>query len=92
MRDSLPPSQGLPLENGWDRFAQSLKDIREADFLYGNNRIYIKKAETGYLLIVMGLLAPFAMVRMSCDMISPALKRGIGKKGRGLKGFFKIEE
>lgn len=76
-----------PSKNNWEALAKALNGIKEADVLYGENRIYIRKVQPGYLLIVMGLRAPVAMVRMSCDVLSSSLTdRDLGKKG--LKSFF----
>lgn len=84
-----PQPHGVPAEYGWRRFVQAMGDIREADLLFGKKRIYIRKADSGYLLIVMGLTTPVAMVRMNCDMILPLLNKGGATKQRGLKSFFK---
>ena len=74
-------------EEGWDRFIVALQGVREADLVFEKVRLYIRKTDVGYLVIVMGLFAPAAMVRMSCDMLLPSLRQQ--NKTSGLRNFFK---
>jgi hypothetical protein len=71
----------------WPRFIGALDGIREADLIFEKIRLYIRKTDLGHLVIVMGIFAPAAMVRMSCDMLLPSLKRP--RKTTGLRSFFK---
>jgi hypothetical protein len=64
-----------------------MREIREADLIFEKMRIYIRRADVGYLVVFMGLFAPAAMVRMSCDMLLPVLK--LKGKPTGLKSFFR---
>ena len=84
----LSPPRQIPTQNGWQRRVQTREGIREADLLFGKKRIYIRKVEPGYLLIVMGLLTPVAMVRLSCDILLPSLEK-VARKRHGLRSFFK---
>lgn len=86
---SSPPPQGIPAEYGWGRFVRTMEGIREADLLFGKKRVYIRQTDAGYLLIVMGLTTPVAMVRMNCDMVLPSLNKRVAAKQKGLKSFFK---
>jgi hypothetical protein len=74
-------------EEGWDRFIVALQGVREADLVFEKVRLYIRKTDVGYLVIVMGLFAPAAMVRMSCDMLLPSLRQQ--SKTSGLRNLFK---
>jgi hypothetical protein len=74
-------------EEGWDRFIIALQGVREADLIFEKLRLYIRKTDVGYLVIVMGLFSPAAMVRMSCDMLLPSLRQQ--SKTSGLRNFFK---
>jgi hypothetical protein len=74
-------------KEGWPRFIGALQGIREADLVFEKIRLSIRKTDLGYLVIVMGLFAPAAMVRMSCDMLLPSLSRQ--RKTTGLRKFFK---
>ena len=72
---------------GWPRFLGTLQGIREADLVFEKIRINIRRTDFGYLVVVMGLFAPAAMVRMSCDMLLPLLRQQ--RKTTGLRKFFK---
>lgn len=66
-------------------FVQALGNIREADLIFEKCRIYLRKTDTGVLLILLGLFASGAMVRLNVDMVLPSLKdRGKGKRLRAL--------
>jgi hypothetical protein len=71
----------------WAVFADSLNGIREADAVFEDRRLYIRKTEPGYLIVVMEIYAPIAMVRLHADIIMPKLKKK--KSSKGLMGFFK---
>jgi len=71
----------------WGRFVIALEGVREADLVFEKIRLYVRKADPGYLVIVMNLFAPAAMVRMSCDMALPSLRQK--REPTGLRKFFK---
>lgn len=71
----------------WKRLFQAMKEIREADLVFENMRLYIRSTDLGYLVVVMGLFAPAAMVRMNCDMLLPFLREK--GKPKGLRSFFR---
>jgi len=58
----------------WLAFGKVVNGIREADLIFENKRIYLRKTATGYLVILMGTSAPAAMVRLNTDLILPAIK------------------
>jgi hypothetical protein len=71
----------------WSRILEAMQETREADLIFEKARLYIRKTDLGYLVVIMGLFAPAAMVRMNCDVLLPFLKqRG---KSKGLRSFFK---
>lgn len=74
--------------NNWVPLLRVLEDVREADFLLDNMRIYIRQSAGGYILILMGHFAPIAMVRLNCDIVLPLLKNANASKGLGR--FFKL--
>ena len=82
------PSSGT-FEKGelWDHFIASLSGIREAELVFERKRLYIRKTEMGYLVILIGGFAPTAMVRLNCDILLPSLKQM--KRPKGLKRLFK---
>ncbi|HYQ59418.1 MAG TPA: hypothetical protein VEP29_00100 [Desulfatiglandales bacterium] len=78
---SLEVERSLPL------FIRSLGTVREADLIFEKSRIYVRRTDMGYLVILLGLFASGAMLRLHVDMVLPSLKdRG---KGKGLRSLFK---
>ena len=65
----------------WGLFIDSLKGIREADLVFEKARLYVRKTSSGYVMILMGVFAPIAMVRLNCDIILPSLKKAATTKG-----------
>jgi len=65
----------------------SLTDsTREADMVFSERRVYLRRTPIGSLLIFLTLTAPVAMVRLHCDTLIPTLKSP--KPTRGLWRFF----
>jgi hypothetical protein len=62
----------------WPRMARVVNGIREAEIIFENKRIYIRKTATGHLMVVMRNSAPAAMVRLHTDLILPAMKKKSG--------------
>ena len=75
------------LDKSFYEIVRSLNGIREADLLLEKARVYIRKSNTSYLIVLMGSFASAAMVRLSCDMILPSLNDA--KAGKGLRQIFK---
>jgi len=73
----------------WGLFIRSLNGIKEADLIFEKSKFYIRKTEIGYLIILMGIFVPTAMVRLNCDMVLPALKRM--KISKRVKSIFKMK-
>ena len=71
----------------WRQAAGALEGAREAELLFDNLRLYVRRLGTGYLCVVMGISAPTAMVRLNCDLVLPAIQKQ--KAAKGLKRFFK---
>jgi len=71
----------------WPRVFDAMGGIREADLIFEKIRVYIRRTDLGHLVVVMGLFAPAAMVRMNCDMLLPALKQK--GKPKGLRSLFR---
>jgi hypothetical protein len=88
---NTPSLQVISPKEDWAQFVKSLEGAQEADFLFENKRFYFRRADNGYLLVIMENDAPAAMVRLSCDTIIPAIKAegAKAKKGRGLFNIFK---
>lgn len=72
---SSPPSQDPEQKNWWGLFFNSLNGVREADLVFEKSRLYIRRTELGYLLVLTGVFAPIALMRLQTDMLLPQLKQ-----------------
>lgn len=79
--------QITPPDHDWPNLIKSLEGAKEADLLFENKRLYFRRADNGYLMVIMESDGPAAMVRLSCDTIIPSLKAA--KRGKGLFNRFK---
>ncbi len=86
-KEFISPLDAKPESMDWRFFIESLEGMRETDLVFEKGRIYIRRSEIGYLVVLMALFMPIAMVRLNCDILLPALKQQkFGKKlGRLLK-------
>ncbi len=73
-------------KESWLLVLNEKKDARELEFIFKDDKIYIRKSEKGMILIWMGAFAPISMVRLHCNLIIQSLKND--KKGNKLKRFF----
>lgn len=72
----------------WEPFVRELDELMEADFVFDKGRIYLRKLQVGFLLVVMDDLASISMVRLNCEILLPeleALKNSGSRIGRILK-------
>jgi hypothetical protein len=83
----FPPGEDPETRDWWPLFTASLGGVKEADLLFDHRRLYIRETEMGYLMVLMGSLAPTAMLRLNCDMLLPKLKEK--RPTKGLLGIFK---
>lgn len=67
----------------WFPFIEAINGIREADLVYENSRLYVRKTGSGYLMVLLGLFSPIVMVRLNCDLLLPSLKQENVSKGLG---------
>jgi hypothetical protein len=84
-----PPPEEPESTNWWRVLMHSLDGAQEVDLVYEKSRFYIRKTELGYLLVLMGTLAPTAMMRLNCDLLIASLTRI--KSTKGLRGLFRIK-
>ena len=71
----------------WSLFIEALAGMRETDLIFKKGRLYIRRTEIGYLVILMGLFVPIAMMRLQCDILLPSLKPA--KAAKGIRRLFK---
>jgi len=76
-----------PDRRDWSFFIESLEGMRETDLVFEKGRIYIRKTEIGYMVILMALFVPIAMIRLNCDILLPSLKQS--KSGKKFGRLFK---
>jgi hypothetical protein len=67
----------------------SLGGLREADMVFANLRLYLRRSKGVHLLVIMNTSVPIAMVRLHCDMIIPKLKQTTKKPAKKFWGFLK---
>ncbi len=72
----------------WASMLGALSGVKEADLVFEGGKLYLRRFSSGYLLILMGILAPVAMVRLSCNLLLPSLEEKIAPK-RGFMRFLK---
>ena len=58
----------------WELFIESLADLRETDLIFDKGRLYIRRTDIGYLIILIGSFVSIALMRLQCDILMPSLK------------------
>ena len=71
----------------WSLFIESLAGLSETDLLFKKGRLYIRRTDSGYLVVLMGLFVPIAMMRLQCDILLPSLKPV--KAAKGIRRLFR---
>ncbi len=80
------PPKGLESRD-WSLFIEALAGMRETDLLFKKGRLYIRRTDIGYLVVLMGLFMPIAMLRLQCDILLPSLKPA--KSAKGIRRLFR---
>jgi len=71
----------------WSLFIESLAGMREADLIFEKGRLYIRRTDMGFLVVLIGPFVPIAMIRLQCDILLPSLRPV--KKTKGIRRLFK---
>jgi predicted regulator of Ras-like GTPase activity (Roadblock/LC7/MglB family) len=58
----------------WEPFLKALGEVTEADFVFDKGRIYLKKLQAGFLLVIMDDMASVSMVRLNCEILLPEVE------------------
>jgi hypothetical protein len=87
-KEFIAPFDENPENLDWRFFIESLEGMRETDLVFEKGRIYIRRSEIGYLVVLMAPFVSIAMVRLNCDIALPALKQQ--KSGKKLGRLLKI--
>ena len=74
-------------DRDWSLFIELLVGMREADLIFEKGRLYIRRNDVGYLVVLIGPFVPIAMIRLQCDIVLPSLTPA--KKTKGIRRFFK---
>ncbi|MDY0359991.1 MAG: hypothetical protein RBR08_00905 [Desulforegulaceae bacterium] len=72
----------------WKAIQKRFKEINEAELIFSKYRVYMRKAEHGFIVILMSLMAPIEIVRLNIDLIMPEINSL--KKAKGFGRFFKF--
>lgn len=59
----------------WAPFVSELSGIADAELVYDTAKFYLKKSDTGFLIIILGDDAPMSMVRLNCEVLLPSLEK-----------------
>ena len=59
----------------WTPFTIEMDGIKDAELIYDSARFYIKKSETGFLIVIIGDNAPISLVRLNCEILLPLLTK-----------------
>ncbi len=86
-KEFISPIKEGPEHLDWSFFIESLEGMRETDLVFEKGRIYIRRTELGYLIILIALFVPIAMIRLNCDILLPSLTHS--KSGKKFGRFFK---
>ncbi len=65
----------------WAEFIGHLAGARESELVFGKGRVYARRTDLGYLLVVAGQKTPMAMVRLNCDVLLPRLQASGKRRG-----------
>ena len=63
----------FPEKFDWRALMEPLAGMRETDLIFEKGRVYIRRTGLGYLIILTGLFAPVAILRLNCDILMPSL-------------------
>jgi hypothetical protein len=72
----------------WFALVTSIGNTQEADLLFEKGRLYTRRTADGVMVVMMGLIAPCAMIRLNCDVLLRNLKAHPAP--RGLRRFFRL--
>ena len=65
------PSAGVePFAPGqWSGLLECLRPLPEAELVYARAMLFARSSPAGTLVVVTGLLAPSALIRLNCDIV-----------------------
>jgi hypothetical protein len=72
----------------WKSIHKRFKEINEAELIFSRYRVYMRKAEHGFIVVLMSLMAPIEVIRLNIDLLMPEIDSL--KKIKGFGRFFKF--
>jgi hypothetical protein len=86
-----PPEENLT-KKSWTPFIDVLSDVQEAELVFDRLKLYIRKAQIGFLMVVMESSGSVSMMRLHCDVLIPSLTNQPNGKPKGISRFFKKQK
>lgn len=71
-----------------DSIIKNIGSLNEAELIFSEKRIYIRRVEDCHIVIVLGFTTPTPMLQLNCDISIPELIKQQNKP-KGLSRFFK---
>lgn len=71
--------------HNWPAFIKALGNIAEADVLFEDKRVFMRRTNNGYLLVVAEPHAILSLIKLNCDILVQKLNM---YKPKGLSRFF----
>lgn len=87
LQESLFSSPEDAEKKNWLPFMKRLDGVREVNLIFEKGKLYVRRTDLGYLMVLTGSLTPLAKLRIHCDLLLPTLAQ-MKTKGE-LKNFLK---
>ncbi len=71
----------------WSSLVSPFSGVQEAELVFLDKKIFIRKTESGFILVILDISVSIAMIRLNCNIIAPMLVKI--KKSKGFGGLFK---
>ena len=71
--------------HNWPALIKALGNIAEADMLFEDKRVFMRRTNTGYLLVVAEPYAILSLIKLNCDILVQKLNT---YKPKGISRFF----
>lgn len=72
---TAPDAADSIAEAPWDSLVRAFPAMREIELLFTERRVYMVRADKGFLIVVMDLAAPAAGMRLDCKIALSHLHR-----------------
>lgn len=81
-------SGNLPKIEELESIIKNIGNLNEAELIFSEKRIYIRRIEDCHIIIVLGFITPTPMLQLNCDISIPELSKQQNKP-KGFSRFFK---